>query len=275
MYAASREALVATTAAMEAALAAAPAGSRTAVAAQVGADLFSIVDTIDVQRTLRVAIADASTDPDARAKLARQIFSGKVSEPAILTLTAAAEQQWSKPSDLLAGLVDLGRQALLDAAADQNQLDTVEDELFRLGRIIAANPEVETLLADRQASGSHKRALLTSLLYGKVTAVTEALAVQAVGRLRATPAADAVDALSDLAARRKDATVARVTSATALTDAQRDRLADLLAKLYRKQIAVHVAVDPSIMGGLTIRVGDEVIDGSATGRLAALRKTLG
>ncbi|NLU84464.1 F0F1 ATP synthase subunit delta [Rhodococcus sp. HNM0569] len=274
MYAASREALTQTRAALASAMESVSAGAATAAAAQTGADLFSIVDTLDSERGLRAALADNSTPEAARTGLAQQVFGDKVSDQALATVTAAAGQDWSAPRDLLDSLVLLGRESLLRAAADQEQLDTVEDELFRLGRIAAGNPELEQALSDRAASERRKRELLTSLLYGKVTAVTEALAVQAVGRLKKTAPADAFDELSNLAAERRESVVAKVTSASALTSEQKERLAAKLTSLYRKSVTVHVEVDRELLGGMVVRVGDEVIDGSAAGRLAALRKTL-
>ena len=162
---------------------------------------------------------------------------------------------------------------MLKAAADQNQLDTVEDELFRLGRIVAGNPDLERTLSDRSTTVTAKRELLSRLLYGKVTAITEALAVHAVGRLRKPPA-ETLDELSALAATQRDRAVAHVRSAAPLDATQEERLAATLGRIYGKPVTVHVEVDPELLSGLVVRVGDEVIDGSAAGRLAAVRKSL-
>ena len=273
MYAASREALTQTRSALESALAGVSAGAATAAAAQTGAELFTAVEVLDGQRTLRAALADPSAPASVRQALAGQVFSGKVSAETLATINAAAGQDWSTTADLRNSLVLLGRESLLRAADDQNQLDTVEDELFRLGRIVAGNPDLEQSLSDRARPASAKRELLSKLLYGKVTAVTEALATQAVGRLESAPA-DALNELSELAAARRDKAVAHVRSATALSEAQTERLVETLTRTYGKPVTVHVEVDPELLGGLVVRVGDEVIDGSAAGRLASLRKNL-
>lgn len=270
MYAASREALAQTRSALSAALGSVPG---TAAFAQTGADLFSVVETLDVQRNLRSALSDSSTSGTVRQGLAEQVFSGKVSDAALSAVKAAVAEDWSTTSDLLNSLVRLGRESLLKAAADQGQLDTVEDELFRLGRIVAGDSSLEQALSDRSVPAKGKRELLAKLLYGKVTAVTEALSVQAVGRLKKSAPADAFDELSTLAAEQRDAVVAKVRSASALTAEQADRLAATLTRTYGKQVTVHVEVDPELLSGMVVRVGDEVIDGSAAGRLAALRKS--
>ncbi|MEE2061948.1 F0F1 ATP synthase subunit delta [Rhodococcus artemisiae] len=270
MYAASREALAHTRSALQSALG---SGAETAAAAQAGSELLSVVEALDSQRTLRGALADASAPAAIRETLAEQVFGSKVSAPALATVKAAVGQDWSAQSDLTNSLVQLGRESLLKAAANQDQLDTVEDELFRLGRIVAGNGELEQALSDRNTSVDAKRELLSRLLYGKSTAITSTLAVHAVGRLKASPA-DTFDELSALAATQRDRAVAHVRSAAALNEEQSSRLAATLTRVYGKPVTVHVEVDPELLSGLVVRVGDEVIDGTAAGRLAAVRKSL-
>ena len=159
MYAASREALAHTRSALQSALG---SGAATAAAAQAGSELFSVVEALDNQRALRSALADASAPVAVRVTLAEQVFGGKVSASTLATVKAAAGQDWSAQSDLTNSLVQLGREALLKAAADQNQLDTVEDELFRLGRIVAGNPDLERTLSDRSTTVTAKRELLST-----------------------------------------------------------------------------------------------------------------
>jgi F-type H+-transporting ATPase subunit delta len=274
MYATSREALARTRSVANDALGSASAGEATAAAAQTGAELFAVVETLDGQRTLRTALSDASVSAERRSALAEQVFAGQVSEITAKVLKTAVSESWSKASDLLNSLVELGREALLRAAADQDQLDTVEDELFRLGRIVAANPQLEQALSDLGKPTSAKRELLGRLLYGKVTAVTEALAIQTVSRLKKSAPADALDELAGLAAQVRDRAVAHVRSAAPLSDSQLEKLTATLTRTYGKPVTVHVEVDTELLSGLVVRIGDEVIDGSGAGRLAALRKTL-
>ncbi|KZF11648.1 MAG: F0F1 ATP synthase subunit delta [Rhodococcus sp. (in: high G+C Gram-positive bacteria)] len=274
MYATSREALARTRSVANDALGSASAGQATAAAAQTGAELFAVVETLDGQRTLRTALSDASVSAERRSALAEELFAGQVSEITSKILKTAVTESWSKASDLLNSLVVLGREALLRAAADQDQLDTVEDELFRLGRIVAANPQLEQALSDLGKPVQAKRELLGRLLYGKVTAVTEALAIQAVSRLRKAAPADALDELAGLAAQVRDRAVAHVRSAAPLSDSQLEKLTATLTRTYGKPVTVHVEVDAELLSGLVVRIGDEVIDGSGAGRLAALRKTL-
>ncbi|MBH0777341.1 F0F1 ATP synthase subunit delta [Nocardia bovistercoris] len=268
MYAASREARARSREALRAAL----AGSD-GVAATTGSELFAVVAVLDDQRSLRVALADVSVPGSVRAELSERVFGGKVSAATVAVLTTAVAQNWSRTADLVDTLVLLGQEALLESASDSGRLDAVEDELFRLGRIVADNPDLEQALSDRARPSSAKRELVARLLTGKVEDITLTLAEQTVTR-RVSAIGPALDELSDLAAARRDQIVAHVRAAIALTDQQRDRLAAALRRIYAKQVTVHVQVDPSLLSGLVVRVGDDVIDGSAIGRLERLRREL-
>ncbi|WP_107654448.1 F0F1 ATP synthase subunit delta [Nocardia suismassiliense] len=268
MYAASREACARSREALRAAL----TGSDS-VAATTGSELFAVVAVLDDQRSLRVALADVSVPGSARAELSERVFNGKVSPATLAVLTTAVAQDWSRTADLVDTLVLLGQEALLESAADSGRLDAVEDELFRLGRIISDNPELEQALSDRTKPAEAKRELVDRLLTGKTESITLTLAEQVVTRQK-TAVGVAFDELSDLAAARRDQIVAHVRAAIELSAQQRERLAASLHRIYGKPVQVHVQVDPSLLSGLVVHVGDDVIDGSAIGRLERLRRSL-
>ena len=244
-----------------------------AVAAQTGAELFDVVELLDGDRALRITIAEASLAEEQRAEVVSAVFAGKVSQYTLELLIMAARQVWSTPKEMRTGLVTLGRRALLRAAEHQGQLEQVEEELFRLSRLLLKQPELTLLLDDRSADPVAKRDLLAKVLYGKVTAVTEALALQVIGRPERN-AIDDVNALSEYAAALRGHKVAVVTSANALTKAQHQTLATKLEGIYAHPMSLHTEVDPSLIGGAIIRVGYEVIDGSTSGKIARLRAQL-
>lgn len=271
MHAASREALDNTRGALQSALAANPAGGATG--AKVGQELFQVVDVLEDNRSLRVAVADTSASVEVRQDLVRGVFGWKIDQTTLDLLLAAVAQDWSNPRELREGLITLGREALMRSAEEQGQLQTVEDELFRLGRIVAGNPEFEQALGDQNREVSDRRALLAQVLYGKVTAVTEALASQTIARPTGMPADDLME-ISDQAARLRGRTVAVVTSCEALSEQQATELGSRLQSIYGREIAVHNEIDQALLGGVVVRVGDEIIDGSVAGRLDALRRSL-
>lgn len=263
MLAASREALAAVRSRVD-----------PSAAGQVGRELFDVVTLLDRERSLRRSFADPSTEPSRRSALANQVLGGKVSGPTMDVLRAAVEQRWSSTTDFVSSLELLGQEALLRSAAESGQLDTVEDELFRVGRIVAGDTALERALSQRNTPVQGRQRLMAGLLEGKVTDVTLALVTQVVGRLRDEPA-DQLDALATLAAQQRRQSVAHVRSVVALTADQQRRLGQSLARIYGREMALHVEVDPSLIGGLVVQVGDEVIDGSTAGRIANVRSRFG
>ncbi|WP_288801141.1 F0F1 ATP synthase subunit delta [uncultured Corynebacterium sp.] len=243
------------------------------IGATTGTELFDVEDVLDSDRSLRVALVDAAAEPEQRVALIKGLLAGKVSASTEEIVSAAVTQTWSDTRDFRNGLIALGRRALLRSAEAQGQLDRVEDELYQLARIVEREPQLELLLADKAVSSDARRDLLAKVLYGKVTSVTEALALQAVGRVQKRPVED-LDALCDEVAALGGREVARVRSAAPLGDEQQSSLADKLEKIYGRKIAVHSEVDSSLLGGAVIRVGDEVIDGSTAGKLRRLRRSL-
>src|SRR6476469_537182 len=258
--------------------AAKPAGRGKAAAGpsarELGAELFSVVRLLDQEPGLRRTLGDSSAEPSRRADLLTRLLSGKVSDQALQVLVAAVGDRWSTPRELVDGLDELGRTALLVHAERENRLDAVEDELFRFGRIVAADSELERALTDRTAPADAKRSLLQTLLGDKVDAVTVELVEQLVTTPRGRSVISGLDELAAAAAQRRERSVAYVVAPVPMTGQQEERLADTLTRIYSRPIALHVEVDPDVQGGLVIKVGDEVIDGSVTGRLDELRRRL-
>jgi F-type H+-transporting ATPase subunit delta len=240
----------------------------------IGEELFAVVGLLDGQVGLRRALADASAEPERRRSLLAGLLSGKVDDATLAVLTEVVGARWSSPRQLTDGIELLGQTALLAHAEQEGRLDTVEDELFRFGRIVAGSGELEQALADRAAPAESKAALITDLLGDKADDVTVTLVRQLVTVPRGRGLVAGLGDLAEAAATRRERSVATVVSAGPLTEAQQERLAATLQRIYARPIALHVEVDPDLRGGLVIRVGDEVIDGSVTGRLDDLRRRL-
>ena len=240
----------------------------------LGEELFSVVSLLTKQPQLRRALGDSSSDRSAREQLVKGLLAGQVSAGTIQLLVAVVTSKWSSPRELVDGIESLAQTVLLVRSERDNRLDAVEDELFRLGRIIAGSQDLELLLSDHSVGADRKVALVDSLLVGKVEPVTKTLVDQLVREPRGSHVVDGLTRLADLAAKRRERSVAHVLSAVELSAEQQDRLSATLTRIYSRPIALHVEVDASLAGGLLIKIGDEVIDGSVAGRLAALRRDL-
>jgi F-type H+-transporting ATPase subunit delta len=240
----------------------------------LGGELFAVVDLLTGQTQLRRALGDSSSEPAKREQLVRGLLAGQVGEATVQVLVEVVTSKWSSPRELVDGIESLARSALLAQAERDGRLDAVEDELFRLGRIVEGNADLDRALTQPASPVESKLTLVDDLVGGKVEPVTALLVRQLVRTPRGQRVVAGLSELSALAAKRRERSVAHVRSAVELTAQQQDRLLAALTRIYSRPIALHVEVDPSLTGGVLIKVGDEVIDGSTAGRLAALRRDL-
>lgn len=175
--------------------------------------------------------------------------------------------------------IDGYARALFEIARAEGTLDEVEDELFRFARSYEGSEELRKALTDDMIPAARRQSIVEDLLgrpesghAATPTTVQLISMVVAGGRARELPAI--VDRLVQRAAQSKDAAVAEVRSAIALTADQEDRLRAALANATGRSINLKVIVDPSVLGGLVATVGDTVIDGTVRSHLDQLKSRL-
>jgi F-type H+-transporting ATPase subunit delta len=234
-------------------------------------ELYAVANLLTAQPRLRRRVADPASTPDQRKGLADALLQGKISGSAMSVVSAAVSARWSSAWDLVDGVEAGGDDVLLAAAEREGVIDDVEDELFRLERILDAESNLTTLLDEATTAPGRRADLAASVLDGKAHPLTVALVRHAVTTERKRSILLALDDLIEAAGDRRSRSVARVVSAVELTDQQQGNLAEKLSAMYGRRIEVRYAVDPSIRGGLVVRVGDEVIDGSVVTRLSQVR----
>jgi ATP synthase F0 subunit b/ATP synthase F1 delta subunit len=232
-------------------------------------DLASTVKLFRREPTLARHLADPSADSAARVHLIERLLSGKVSDPALDILKTAVSQRWSSNSDLTRGVQHIARLTLLVRAEADGQIEDVEDQLFRFSRIVDTEPRLITLLSDYTTPLEGRIGLLNNVLHRRASKNTADLLRQTVELLHGERADDVVRELANLAVSRRGEVVARVSAASELSDAQRNRLTELLTRIYGHPVSLQLDIDPALLGGLTIAVGDEVIDGSLASKLAS------
>jgi F-type H+-transporting ATPase subunit delta len=251
-----------------------PLADTSAAAANLGNELFAVAGVLASQPALRRALSDPSRSPQARADLATSVFGGKVSEASAGVIGAVGAARWSAPGDVTTAVERLAVQALVAAADHESRLDDLEDELFRFSRVVASQPELRIALTNPFVPAGAKRQLLDQLLAGKATPE----AMRLIAEAAANPLGRSLDvSLADyagIAARRRERLVAEVHVVAPLTDEQRGRLAAALAATYGHQVHLNIVIDPRVAGGMTIRIGDELVDGSVATRLAEARRKL-
>jgi F-type H+-transporting ATPase subunit delta len=239
----------------------------------LGAELFSAVSILDGAPALRRVLTDPSTEEDAKAGLAKQVFGTKVSKDTLAVLEVAVRGRWGSSRDLTDGLETAGVTAQVASADTEGHLDALETELFEVGRLVRSDAELRQVISDRALPADAKGVLLASLLDGKVTDATLALATQAAAA-RTASFERVLASFGDTAAARRNRLLAEVRVAYELGDAEKTRLAKALGKKYGREVHLNIVVDPTVLGGISVSVGDEVVDGSMSTRLEVARRRL-
>jgi F-type H+-transporting ATPase subunit delta len=233
----------------------------------VGDALFSVAALLDEQPSLRAALTDPARSGEDKAALVRSLLGGKVAEQVVDLVSGMVRSRWSSPRDLAEATTRLGVEAVLVSAQRHDRLDEVQDELFRFARIVASQPGLRLALTDRGLPVERKSDLLTELLQEKTTVEAARLIVHAVTEPRGRSLESNLEALADAAAARRQRQVATVAAAVPLTENQRDRLAAALSAQLGHDVQLNVVIDPEVVGGLRVSLGDEVIDGTLATRL--------
>jgi len=241
------------------------------------ADELTAVDKLLLREPILARhLAEATGETAAKQQMLQKLLGTRVGANALEVLNTAVSVRWSKTGDLVAAIEHVARLALLTRADRENQAEEVAEQLFRFGRVLDSQPRLASLLGDYAQSGEQRVALLRSVL-GQATgtnATASALLAQTVELLRGERADDAVGELAELAVAHRGEIVAEVGAAAELSDAQRRRLTDVLTRIYHHPVSVQLTVDPGLLGGLAVAVGDEVIDGTLSSRLAAAETKL-
>jgi F-type H+-transporting ATPase subunit delta len=240
-------------------------------------ELVSVAKMLDREIVVTRYLTLPAEDAAPRVRLLERLVSGKVGDPALDVLRAAVSERWSTNSDIVDAIEHLARQALLELAEREGQVDEVEDQLFRFSRILDAQPRLGILLSDYSSPAEGRLGLLRKVLESSsatVNPIARSLLYQTVELLRGEPAEDAVLFLAEVAVARRGEVVAQVSAAAELSDAQRTRLSDVLRRIYGHPVALQLQIDAELLGGLLISVGDEVIDGTLKSRLTTAEAQL-
>jgi F-type H+-transporting ATPase subunit delta len=243
----------------------------------LSAELASVAKILVSESVLTRHLTAPSEDAGPRVRLVESLLTDKVGDATLDVLRSAVSQRWSAHSDVIDAVEYVSQQALLEVAERENTVDEVEDQLFRFSRLLDAQPRLASLLGDESTGAERRVGLLRTVLKnagGQVNPIAATLLSQTVELLRGAPAETSMKNLAEAAVARRGEIVAQVRAAADLTDAQRARLAGVLGRIYGHPVSLQQQVDPDVLGGLLISVGDEVIDGTLSSRLAAAEAQL-
>jgi len=224
----------------------------------------------------------ATSETTALASFVVRVERSSEIPGSVLALVAAAESAVQSPSseavmqpavsrtgvrERIRGYVERVFQEL----AVIDEVDEVEDELFRIARILDDYPDLRRTLQDANAPYEGRAALFADLFEGRTRPSTFRIAryVFRAGHIR--DVVGTFEWLVELAAQERGRRVAEVRAAIALDESETARLAAALGSLVDRSVEVRTILDSSVIGGVLISVGDFVIDGTVRFRIERLR----
>lgn len=237
-------------------------------------EVLAVGGLLGQQRALRDALGDPGTAAEARAGIVSSVLGDRVSADAVTLVQDVAASRWSSGRDLVEAISVLGADAALIGAERDGRIDTVQNELFRFGRAVAANGELQLALGNPATPADERVAVVRQLLTGRSQPETLLLVEDAVRNPRGRRIDAAIDDLVEQAAIRRQQLLAKVRTAIALTQEQATRLSQALTRLYGQPVQLQVIVDASVLGGVSVTIGDEVIDGTTIHRSQQARRQL-
>lgn len=217
------------------------------------------------------ALVSALTDPAAHAQsksdLVGKVFA-KAGEGTRTVLSAAAGERWSTSDEFIAGVEELGIRAIATVKP------ALDEELLAIEKVISDNHELELTLGSKLGVAEHKVHAVRTLFNGKVSAEALEVIAHIVAHPRGRRVGRVLRDFSKIIADQGGAELATVTVAAPLDAARLERLQSLLAAQAGRSVKLTTVIDPSLVGGVRIQIGDNVIDGSVKARLDDLRLQL-
>jgi F-type H+-transporting ATPase subunit delta len=256
-------------------------GAGPRVLERVAGELFQVAALLTHELRLRRVLADPSLPRENKRGLLDQLLGEQAHELTMRELDVLVtgggddvEVPRLAPVVLVDLIEQLGAQAIFTRADADGSLDDVEDELFRLSRLVAREHGLRAALTAIDLPDERKLALLDALLEGKANPLTMRLVRVVVTAQRGRTVERALEDLARLAAAHRGRIIAEVTTAGPLDAERTERLRDVLTRLQGRPVRLQVVVDPSILAGVVVRIGDEIIDGSARRQLERVRTQL-
>lgn len=234
--------------------------------------LFAITHLLQAELRIRRALTDASGDAAQRVALFEQLVGSQVGPGAKQVVAALVAERWSSPRDLVDATDQFAALALFTLARRAGELDAVETELLGFARLLSDTPDLRAALVDPRLPEDRKVSLLDTLLGGKAHTATVRLVSESVLYPRGRTLDTALASYVAVAASHRNQLSARVRSAVTLSPEQLARLGAALERQYGRPVQISLEIDPAVVGGLNVQVGDEVVDATISRRLADARQ---
>ena len=263
----SRKSLVASRVSLDAAVKGADANSASALSSE----LFFVADVLSTNIAVRRALTDPSRDGTAKAAFISDLLGKKIGALALGLVTELSNLRWSSPKDLVLVVEQLAIEAEASAANIAGELDRVEDEFFTAATAFAGSSELRKAL---QSDAMNAKATLVADILKGASGSTVKLVSQMVNAWRGRSIESAFADYQWALAARRNRVIALVRVAAPITPAQLDRLTTSLTSKVGQPVRINIEIDPSVIGGVSVKFADEMVDGSVSNRLAGAARAL-
>jgi len=237
-------------------------------------DLFVVLQTLTNSVALRRALTDNSREASAKSDLVADLFAKSISNNAAVIVANAAKLRWSNPNQYADAIEQLAVQAVAKAANEAGQLSMLSQQLFDFAQVLIANPELRQTLNSANETSVRRIELLQNVIKGAYNVYTNSLLSAAINNQRGRNIDNTLEQFSKYVSQSEQKIIAHVTTAVKLTAAQSERLSSSLSKQIGRKIQLNVDVDTKVLGGISVRLGDELIDGTVSARLQEVGRIL-
>ena len=263
----SRQSLVTARAALDAAV----KGTDAVTASTLSTELFFVADVLDTNIAVRRALTDSSRDNKSKSVFLAELFGSKIGALALGITTEISAMRWSAPKDLVLVIEQLAIEAEASSANIANELDLVENEIFTASRAIAGSAELrKALTSDAKLA---KATLVSEILKG-ASGSTVKLVSQLVNTWRGRSIESAFADYAHALAARRNRVIALVRVAAPLSPAQQERLSAALNKQVGQPVRINIEIEPAVIGGVSVKFADELVDGTVSNRLAGAARAV-
>lgn len=240
----------------------------------ISADLFTVLFALNSAVGLRRAFTDPSRDGASKAVLVNDLFGKSVTTKVLDILTEAVSLRWSSSIDFASAIEQLAIEAEATAANNDGSIDDVQNELFAFAGILSQNQELRRVLGSSTGSPAGKIELIRSLLGAKVAPSTLRLLTYMVNDLAGRVIDHVLEIYVQAVAARRNRLIVLVRSRSALSPAQAEKLSALMIEQVGQPVHLNFEIDPSVIGGVSVRFADELVDGTISTRLLEAGRAL-
>ena len=240
---------------------------------RIGNELFTITKVLDDSIQLERALTDPSRPVADKVAVLKELLGDNAHPMTMEIMTDLVSRRWSRARDIANAVEDFGVDAMMYYADATDATLQVSIELSELQSALLNLPVVRAKLYDYQATSEARVKLFREVFSGKtLNKVTMRLAEHATCNLRRRRYLETIQWLINKFSRHMGESMVTVTTATPLKKEQIKRLVEVYSAKVGRQVHINSVVDPTVLGGMRIQVGDEVTDNTVVAQLQNLHR---